>query len=30
MADLVVEGTFPVPDLVNQIVAWIQDKIDGE
>lgn len=26
MADLVVDGTLPVPDLVNHIVAWVQDK----
>jgi cytidylate kinase len=26
LADLVADGARPVPDLVNQIVAWIQDR----
>lgn len=30
MADLVADGARPVPDLVNHIVAWIQDKSGAE
>jgi len=29
-ADLMADGARPVPDLVNQIVAWIQDKNKAE
>jgi cytidylate kinase len=29
MADLVADGARPVPDLVNQIVAWIQGKSEA-
>ena len=30
MADLMADGAHPVPDLVNQIVAWIQERSEAE